>query len=350
MLPSPTGTERVPARVEEGKTASIGRRKLIALMTGAAAAFPLAARAQSTKKKRVAVVQGGLLPGDADGHAEVAALEAGLKDLGWKLGDNIALDYRWPGAELESVQAAAKAVAASRPDLVVSRSTPTTAALMHTGLPIVFVLVADPIGAGFVHTFAQPGGNLTGFSNFEASVGGKWLELLKEAAPDVTRAALLFNPQTAPFAGGYLRAAQAAAQKLGLSVSSAPCGSPADIDSVVAAQARERGAGFIGITDTFLVEHRDHIVQLATRYRLPAVFGTRAFAQSGALMAYAADYPDIYRRAAGYVDRILRGTRPADLPVQEPAKFTLSVNLKAAAAIGLTLPQTLIAQADEVIE
>ncbi len=326
------------------------RREFITLLGGAMASWPLAARAQSSRKKRVAVVQGGLLPGDADGQAEVAALEAGLKDLGWKPGDDIMLDYRWPGAELVSVRAAAKDVAASRPDLVVSRSTPTTAALMRTGLPIVFVLVADPIGAGFVHTFAHPRGNLTGFSNFEASVGGKWLELLKEAAPDVSRAALLFNPQTAPFASGYLRAAQAAASTLGMSVISTPCNSPADIDNAVTAQARESGGGFVGITDTFLVEHHDRIVQLATRYRLPAVFGTRVFVQSGGLMAYAADYPDIYRRAAGYVDRILRGTGPADLPVQEPAKFTLSVNLKAAGAIGLALPQTLIAQADEVIE
>ncbi len=331
------------------------RREFITLLGSAAIVpplSPLAARAQQREqKRRVAVLMGGLASGDSGGQAESAALEDGLKELGWKPGSNIGLDYRWPGAELNSVRAAAKQITDLRPDLVVSRSTPATTALMHTGLPIVFMLVADPIGSGFVNSFGQPGGNLTGFSNFEASVGGKWLELLKEAAPAVSRVSLLFNPQTAPYAEGFLRSAQAAAQTLGAAVIPAPCNSTADIESALAARARDdAGGGIIGIIDTFLTEHHEAIIELATRYRLPAIYGTGTFVPGGGLMAYSVDYPDLYRRAAGYVDRILRGARPAELPVQEPAKFALSINLKAAGAIGLNLPQTLIARADEVIE
>ena len=221
---------------------------------------------------------------------------------------------------------------------------------MSAGLPTVFVLVADPIRSGFVQNLARPGGNVTGFTNFEASVGGKWLELLKEAAPGVSRIALLFNPLTAPFAETYLHAAQAAAPTLGVTVAPAPSTSTAELETAVAAAAATPGGGIIAIFDTFLAEHRDFLVSLAIRYRLPAIYGSQIFAPSGGLMSYASDYPDIFRRAADYVDRILRGTLPGDLPVQEPAKFTLSVNLKAAAAIGLTLPQSLITRADEVIE
>jgi putative tryptophan/tyrosine transport system substrate-binding protein len=330
------------------------RRQFITLVGGAIAAptlLPLAAHAQQREqKRRVAVLMGGLTSGDVGAQDEAAALEAGLKELGWKPGGNIELDYRWPGAELDAVRAAANEIATLRPDLVVSRSTPATSALMTTGLPMVFVLVVDPLGSGFVQSLGHPGGNVTGFANFEASVGGKWLGLLKEAAPTVSRVALLFNPATAPFAGGYLNSAEAAAQSLGVTLIAARCTSAADIEPALAARAREAGGGIIVIPDTFLAEHRDLILELATRYRLPAIYGTSAYIPGGGLMAYSADYPDIYRRAAGYVDRILHGTRPGELPVQEPAKYTLSINLKTARAIGLTLPQPLVARADEVIE
>jgi putative ABC transport system substrate-binding protein len=326
------------------------RRQFISLLGGAAAAaWPLAAGAQR-EQKRVAVLMGGLASGDAGGRAEAGAFEEGLRELGWIPGQNIELAYRWPGAEIDRLSAPANEIAAMRPDLVVSRSTPATAVIANRGLPVVFVVVADPIGSGFVKNLGRPGGNVTGFSSVEASVGGKWVELLKEAAPAVTRVSLLFNPATAPFAEGYLRSAQAAAQTLGTTVISAPCGSTTDIEGAFAARAREGGGGIIGIADTFVTAHHDLIIALATRHRLPAIYGNEIFVPNGGLMTYSADYPDIFRRAADYVDRVLRGTRPGDLPVQAPAKFTLSVNLKAAAAIGLSLPQSLITRADEVIE
>jgi putative tryptophan/tyrosine transport system substrate-binding protein len=327
------------------------RRDFIRGIVGSATAWPLAVRAQHPeRKRRVAVLMGGLFSGDPGGHAEAGALEEGLTELGWKLGGNIDLDYRWPGAELDQVSVAANEIVAMRPDVVVSRSTPATATIRNRGVPIVFVLVTDPKGSGFVQDLGRPGGTLTGFSTFEASVGGKWLGLLKEASPAVTHVSILFNPETAPFADGYLHSAQAVAQTLGAAIVSAPCGSTADIEAAFAARSRESGGGVIGIADTFITEHRDLIIALAARYRLPAIYGNRIFVPLGGLLAYSADFPDIFHRAAGYVDRILRGARPGELPVQAPAKFTLSVNLKAARAIGLALPEALIARADEVIE
>ena len=204
------------------------------------AAFPVAARAQPRgQKRRVAVLMGGLLSDDLGGQAEAAALEAGLTELGWKVGGNIELEYRWPGAELDQVSIAANEIIAMRPDLVVSRSTPTTGIMMNRGLPIVFVLVTDPLFSGFVQNLGRPGGNVTGFSVFERSVGGKWLALLKEAAPAVSKVSLLFNPETAPFAEGYRRSAEAAAPTLGMTVVSAPCGNAAHIESAFAGEGRQ---------------------------------------------------------------------------------------------------------------
>jgi len=328
----------------------VKRREFIALL-GVAVAWPRAACAQQREQmRRVAVLLGGLEFDDASGQAEVAALEVGLKNLGWTRGRNIDLDYHWPGADIVRVRTVAAGIVAAHPDLVLSRSTPATAAVMRAGLPIVFVLVTDPLGSGFVQNLGHPGGNVTGFSTFESSVGGKWLALLKESAPEVSRVAMLFNPETAPFAEGYFRSAEAAAQTLGATVISAPCRNEADIQGVFAARAREGSGGIIGIADTFVADHRDLIVALAVQHRLPAIYGSPIFARSGGLLVYSPDYVEIYRRAAGYVDRILKGGKPGDLPVQEPGKFTLSVNLKAASAIGLSLPQTLLAPADEVIE
>ena len=327
------------------------RREFITLLGVGTAAWPVEARAQQRgQMRRVAVLLGGLEFSDVSGQAEVTAFEGALRDLGWTRGRNIDLDYHWPGAQIARMRTVADAIVAAQPDLVLSRSTPATAALKDANLPIVFVLVTDPIGSGFVQNLGHPGGNLTGFSTFESSVGGKWLALLKEAAPEVSRVAILFNPETAPFAEGYLRSAQAAAQTLGATVISAPCSTDADIQGVFSARARERGGGIIGIADTFVADHRDLIISLAAQHRLPAIYGTPIFARSGGLIVYSPDYADIYRRAAGYVDRILKGGRPGDLPVQEPDKFTLSVNIKTAKVLGLTMPPTLLSTADEVIE
>ncbi len=327
------------------------RRDFIKGSASSAIWWPVAARAEPPEqKRRVVVLMGGLLSDDSGGQAEAAALEAGLTELGWKLGGNIEFEYRWPGAELDQVSIAVNEIIGLRPDLVVSRSTPATAIMMNRGLPIVFLLVTDPIFSGFVPSLRRPGGNATGFSLFESSVGGKWLSLLKEAAPATSRVSLLFNPETAPFADGYRRSAEAAAPTLGITVISAPCGNAGHIEGAVAEQARENGGGIIGIPDTFINEHRDLIIELAARYHVPAVYGIRDFVPRGGLLAYSADFVAIFSRAAGYVDQILRGARPGELPVQAPDKFTLSVNLKTAGAIGLILPQNLIARADEVIE
>ena len=327
------------------------RRDFVRVVVSLAAGFPFAARAQQREqKRRVAILMGGLLSGDLGGQAEAAALEAGLTELGWKLGSNIELEYRWPGAELDQVSIAANEIVAMRPDLVVSRSTPTTGIMINRGLPIVFVLVTDPLFSGFVQSLGRPGGSVTGFSVFESSVGGKWLALLKEAAPTVSKVSLLFNPETAPFAEGYRRSAEAAAPTLGMTVVSAPCGNAAHIESAFDARAREGSGGIIGIPDTFIAEHRDLIIELAAWHHLPAVYGIRDFVQRGGLLAYSTDFERIFHRAASYVDQTLRGVSPGKLPVQAPDKFTLSVNLRAAGAIGLTLPPNLIARADEVIE
>jgi len=335
----------------EPRGEAMRRREFIKLLGGTATAWPLAAHAQQHEQmRRVAVLLGGLEFGDASGQVEIAAFEERLKELGWTRGQNIDLDYHWPGAQTDRVHAVAGQIVATHPDLVLSRSTPATAALMSASLPIVFVLVADPMGSGFVQNPGHPGFNLTGFSTFEPSAGGKWLALLREAAPKVSRIALLFNPETAPFAEGYLHSARAAAQTLGVTAISVPCGNDADIQAAFTARTREGSSGIIGIADTFIADHCDLIIALAAQHRLPAIYGNPIFARSGGLMVYSPDYAAIYRRAASYVDRILRGTRPAELPVQEPDKFTLSVNLKAARAIGLNLPQTLVARADEVIE
>ena len=327
------------------------RRDFIKGIAGSATAWPLAARAQRPeRKRRVAVLMGGLSLGDPGGRAEAGALEEGLTELGRKLGGNIDLDYRWPGAELNQLSVAANEIVAIRPDVVVSRSTPATATIRNRGVPIIFVLVTDPKGSGFVQDLGRPGDALTGFSALEASVGGKWLGLLKEAAPAVTRVSILFNPETAPFADGYLNSARAVARTLGATIVSAPCGSASDIEAAFAARSREGGGGVIGIADTFITEHRDLIVALAARYRLPAVYGNRIFVPLGGLLAYSADFPDIFHRAAGYVDRILKGEKPGNLPVQAPSKYALTVNLKTAKALGLSIPQSLLATADEVIE
>ena len=239
-----------------------------------------------------------------------------------------------------------------KPDVLLARSTPITATLKgETGsIPIVFVGVAEPLESGFVQNLARPGGNITGFTNFEGSIGGKWLQLLKEVDPRIARVAVIYNPQTAPYAGLFMRSVGSAAPTLAVEAVDLPVKSEADIETELARFARQPGAGLVAIPDSFTGEHRALIIALAARHRLPALYSTLSFTPGGGLMAYAVDTRDLMQRAATYVDRILNGAKPADLPVQHPAKFELSINLKTAKALGLALPDMLIARADEVIE
>ena len=302
--------------------------------------------------RRIEVLMGGLSEGDSAGLAELAAFKEELKGLGWAPGRNVTIDVHWPGADIARVRQLAAAVAGSPPHLVLSRSTPATVALRNEApsLPTVFVLVAEPIESGIVHSLVRPGGSVTGFTNFEGSIGAKWLELLKEISPSLTRVAVLHNPRTAPFAPAFMRSVEAGAQALGVEVVPAPVVDDIGIENAIAAIGRTSGGGLIGITDTFVNERRQLIIELAARYRVPAVYANRSFTPDGGLIAFAADYPDLFRRAASYVDRILKGTDPGELPVQQPTRFELSINMATARALGLEVPASLLARADEIIE
>jgi putative tryptophan/tyrosine transport system substrate-binding protein len=329
------------------------RRQFIALL-GGAATWPLAGHAQQTERVRRIGVLMSYLETDPEAQAWYAAFWEGLQKLGWTEGRNIRIDTRWAAPDdAESMRGFAKELVALQPDLIVSGTTTTTAALLqytHT-ISIVFVLVSDPVGSGFVASFSRPGGNVTGFNVSEQTMAGKWLELLKYIAPQVTRVAMLFNPvSAAAFAEYWLTPFKAAAPSFGVEAIAAPVRDGSELESVIAAQARELNAGLIAMPDSFTDTHRAEITSLAVRYRLPAVYPFRLFVEAGGLLSYGLDRSDNFRRAATYVDRILRGEKPSELPVQAPVKFDLVINLKAAKAIGLTIPPTLLARADEVIE
>jgi ABC-type uncharacterized transport system substrate-binding protein len=325
------------------------RRDFITLVGGTVVAWPRAARAQQPAAvQRIGVLMA-YSEGDPEAQAQIAAFRDGLQKLGWMEGRNIRIDTRWvPATDAELMQRFAKELVALQPDLILSHNTPTTAALLQQTrtIPIVFALVSDPVGSGFVASFPRPGGNVTGFDVSEATQAGKWVELLKEIAPGVARVAMLFNPASAPYAEFWLNPFKAAAATF--AVEAVHDGS--ELDSVVAAQAREANSGLIAMPDTFTVTYRVEITSLAARYRLPAVYPYRFFAEVGGLLSYGVDETDNFRRAATYVDRVLKGAKPSELPVQAPVKFELVINLKAATALGLTVPPALLARADEAIE
>ena len=327
------------------------RREFIAGL-GSAAAWPLAARAQQGDRARHVGVLMSVVQEDPGGPADVTAFRQGLADLGWIEGRNIDIEFRWPGGDIERVQTFAKELVGLRRDVLIGRSTPTTAALKHetVTIPIIFVNVPEPVEQGFVQSLARPGGNVTGFTNFEASIGGKWLQLLKEVDPRIARVAVIYNPQTAPFAGLYLRSVESAAPTFVVETVAMPIQGDADIEAALTMFARQPSGGLIAIPDSFTLQHRDRIIALAARYRLPALYANSSAIPSGGLMAYAVDTRDTMQRAAGYVDRILKGAKPGDLPVQQAARFQLSINLKTAKAMGLDIAPNLIARADEVIE
>jgi putative tryptophan/tyrosine transport system substrate-binding protein len=329
----------------------IRRRKFLATL-GAAAAWPLAARGQQGERVRRIGVLMGFAENDRGAQSWIAAFREELGKLGWMEGRNIEIDTRWAAADVELMQAFAKELVALLPDFILTSSTPATAAMLQQTrtIPIVFVWVGDPVGSGFVTSMARPGGNATGFTPIVGSLGGKWVELLKEIAPRVARVTLLFNPAMATFVEGYLSTFKAAAASLDVEAIVAPVHNLSELEFIVAAQAREPTSGLVVIPDAFTIGHRAEITSLAARYRVPAVYWSRFFAALGGLISYGPNVVDEYRRAASYADRILKGAKPSDLPVQAPIKFELVINLATAKALGLEVPPTLLARADEVIE
>jgi putative ABC transport system substrate-binding protein len=328
------------------------RRKFIALSVGAAVSWPLAARAQQpTGMRRVAF----LLPwleADTEAMSRVTAFREGLEALGWTENRNIRIEHRYAGGDLGRTRAYARELVHSAPDLIVGNGAPITAALKEatSTIPIVFSLVTDPVGQGLVASLSRPGGNITGFSALDFPLIGKWLELLKEIAPGVRHVALLFDPDTTPFYPAFLHELGAANKSLAVELSASPVHDEAEVEAAITALAREPGGGLIAAPDVFLNSHRQAIMTLTERHRLPAIYGFRQFVREGALISYGPDFADLVRRSAGYVDCILKGERPADLPVQAPTKFELVINLKTAKAIGLEVPTHLQQLADEVIE
>ena len=327
------------------------RREFITLLGGAAVtAWPLAARAeQSGRKRRLGVLIG---VGGSDGEARAAALVQGLSARGWHEGSNLHIDWRWAGGEIARYERYAAELVALGPDALLAQgSLPITLLRRHTGtIPIVFTIVADPLGQGFVESLARPGGNITGFSSFDPQMTGKWLEMLTQISPPVARAAVVFDPKTALYAGLMLREIEQAARSLAVAVRAAPCSDYAEVAALMAGLTHEERGGLLVLPGTFTDTHRPDIIVLAARYRVAAVYPTREFVVSGGMMSYGIDNIDVARRAAEYVDRVLRGANPADLPVQRPTKFELMINLRTAKALGFEVPPTLLAHADEVIE
>jgi putative ABC transport system substrate-binding protein len=328
------------------------RREFIALLGGAALALPRVARAQEPGGMRRIGVLMAYAESDREGKAWLAAFREGLEKLGWTEGRNIRIDTRWATADVELMQRFAKDLVALQPDLILTQNTPTTAAMLQQTrtIPIIFASVSDPIGSGFVASFPRPGGNVTGFIPLEPTLAGKWVELLKEIAPRVNRVAFLFSPATEPFAEYYLNPFKAAAASFAVEAIAALVRDTSELESVMAAQARAPNGGLMMMPDSFLNVHRTEVISLAARYRLPAVYPYRFFAELGGLLSYGNDPPDNFRRAASYADRILKGAKPSELPIQAPVKFELVINMKAAKALGLDVPAQLQQRADAVIE
>jgi putative tryptophan/tyrosine transport system substrate-binding protein len=333
----------------------IKRRDFIAL--GGSAALLIAAkvrraRAQQPERIRRIGVLMGLVASDPEAQSRVAVFEHGLRELGWVKGRNLVIEYRWAGGGENELGNHAAELLAMAPDLILANSTPVTAALREQShvMPIVFTQVTDPVGQGLVPNLAHPGGNLTGFTSFEFSIGTKWLQALKQTAPHVTQVALVFNPDSAPFANLFLRPVEAAAPSFSVTPIVAAVRAADDLDRVFNALAREANGGLMVLSDLGMTNHREALIALAAYHRVPAIYPFRYFAVSGGLMSYGTDVAEVFRRAAAYVDHILRGTSPGNLPVQAPTKYDLVINLKTAKALGLTVPPSLLALADEVIE
>jgi putative ABC transport system substrate-binding protein len=327
------------------------RREFITLLGGTAVSWPVTTRAQQPAPVRRLGVLMPEAETDVQSQNRRKALEQAFTVLGWKLGKNLQIEYRWAAGDPEQTKVAAAELVKLAPDVLLGAATPAVRALQQATntIPIIFVGVTEPVAQGFIPSLSHPGGNLTGFTNIEATFGEKWLELLKEVAPRVTRALVIYNPETTAVTG-FPNSLNAAAQKLSVALSTALVHQLADVEIAAAMLAREPSGGLIVLPDPFTLTHHKLVVEAAARHQLPAIYAFRSFAIDGGLVSYGVDIPDLFRLAAGYVDRILKGEKPADLPVQQPTKFELIINLKTAKALGLTVPQALLVAADEVIE
>jgi putative ABC transport system substrate-binding protein len=327
------------------------RREFIKLLGGAAAVWPLSARAQQPDRMRRIAVLVGYAEDDPETKARLAAFRQGLERRRWSEGRNVRIDCRFAAGRTEQFQPLAKELVALQPDVILAHTTPVVAALQQESpaIPIVFVNVSDPIGSRFIASLSRPGGNLTGVLHYEASITGKWLAMLKEIAPRTGRAALLANPKTTPY-DYFLQAAMALAPSLAMELVPSPVDDAADIERAIVAFARVPDGGLILPPDSTTILHRDLIIELAARHRLPAVYAANFFVAAGGLMSYGTDQVDMFRQAAAYVDRILRGDKPADLPVQAPTRYETTINLKTAKELDLAVPPGLLVAADEIIE
>jgi putative ABC transport system substrate-binding protein len=327
------------------------RREFITLLGGAAVAWPIGVRAQQAERVRRIGVLMPFAPDDVEGQARITAFTQGLQELGWVVGRNLRIDYRWAADDAELFRRHAAELASLAPEVILANSSQAMATLLQakSSTPTVFVNVTDPVGAGFVDSLARPGGNATGFTVFEFGISGKWLEFLKEMAPLMKRVAVMRDLATAA-GSGQLGAIQGAAATLGIELRPIGVTGALDIERALAAFARGSNDGLIVTATPLARVHRELIIALAKQHRLPAIYSDRVFVVGGGLISYGPNRIDPFRRAAGYIDRILKGEKPADLPVQAPTKYELAINLKTAKALGLTVPDTLLARADEVIE
>jgi putative ABC transport system substrate-binding protein len=328
------------------------RRDFVTLLSGTAAIISAdtVLGQEADRVPHVGMLMGGL-ESDPETKPRLEAFQKGLRELGLRDGRNIHIDYRWGGANPNQTARNARELIALNPEVIVATTTPAVAALLRETrtIPIVFVQVVDPVGQGFVGSLARPGGNITGFTTLEFSLGGKWLEILKEIAPQVVRVAIVFNPDTIPYPA-YVRSIEAAASSFSVQPVPTPVRGPAEMEVAIKAFAHEPNGAMVVLPDIYMAAHRQRVIALAAEYHLPAVYGFRFFATDGGLVSYGTDSVDPYRRAATYVDRILKGANPGELPVQAPTKFELTINLKTAKALGLAIPLSILARADEVIE
>lgn len=328
------------------------RREFILLSVAAGVSWPLAARSQQADRIRRVGVLMGYAEDDPEAQSWLAAFKQRLVTLGWIEGRNLRIDTFWAAGDIGRTTEFAKKLVMLQPDVILSNTTPVTEALHHetNEIPLVFLNVSDPIGSSFVESLPRPGGNVTGFINLESSLVEKWLELLKEIAPRLTRVAVMFNPQTAQYVEYYLKPLDTAAAKIGVKTFTTPVRSDPDIEAVVTKLGRDSVSGLIAMTDSFMTVHRQTVIELTAQYKIPLMYYLKDVPAKGGLISYGIRFIDQFQQAASYVDRILRGAKPADLPVQVPTKYELVVNLKTAKALGLSVPQSILIRADEMIE